>query len=72
MDITTSEGLPVAMAAVRDLLNTLSALDYFMIINSPLSDNNGELQLKLTIFILLLKYQLQSSPWQPSLTGNKL
>lgn len=43
MDITTSEGLPVTMAAVRDLLNTLSALDYFIIINSSLSDNDGKL-----------------------------
>jgi len=43
MDITTSEGLPVTMAAVRDLLNTLSALDYFIIINSSLTDNDGKL-----------------------------
>jgi len=50
MDITTSEALPVAMAAVRDLLNTLSALDYFTIINSSLSDNNGKLLLELPIY----------------------
>ena len=34
IDISNSAGIPVAMAAVRDILNTLSAIDYFDVISS--------------------------------------
>lgn len=34
IDIANSSGIPVAIAAIRDILNTLSVIDYFNIISS--------------------------------------
>lgn len=47
IDITSSIRIPVAMAAVRDILNTLSVIDYFNIITSSngLFSNIGRLLL---------------------------
>ena len=49
IDISNSAGIPVAMAAVRDILNTLSAIDYFNIISPSIdsfSNDAGRLLLE--------------------------
>lgn len=54
IDISNSVGIPVAIAAVRDILNTLSMIDYFDIITPSIgsySNHTGE---------LLLEYNLNS------------
>ena len=50
IDISNSDAIAVAIAAVRDILNTLSAVDYFDIITSSNGSfsgiNTGELLLE--------------------------
>ena len=48
IDITNSNGIPVAIAAVEDILNTLSLIDYFNVITSSNGSfsSTGELLLE--------------------------
>ena len=43
MDITNNASVPVAIAAVRDILSTLSAIDYFNVISATGLFITGEL-----------------------------
>jgi len=41
IDVSNNDGIPVAIAAVRDILDTLSVLDYFDVISSIGSFSNS-------------------------------